>query len=54
MHDFREPAADRAPRADAEQALGGGIQIRDEQRLVEDEQRRRKSLQDVIGARRAP
>ena len=41
VHDFREPAPDRAAQADAEQAFGGGIQIRDEQRFVEDEQRRR-------------
>ena len=53
MHDFGERAPDRAPRADAEQVLGGGIQIGDEQRLVEHDERRRESLQDVVGARSA-
>ena len=53
MHDVRERAPDRAPRADAEQVLGRGIQIRDEQRLVEHDERRRKPLEDVVGARRA-
>jgi len=54
MHDVAERAADRAPQADAEHILGGGIQIRDVQRFVEHEQRRRKPLQDVIGGRSAP
>ena len=53
MHDVGERAADRAPRADAEQVLGGGIQVGDEQSLVEHDERRRKSLEDVVGGRRA-
>ena len=53
MHDFGERAPDRAPRAHAEQVLGGGIQIGDEQAVVEHDERRRESLQDVVGARSA-
>jgi hypothetical protein len=53
VNDVGQCAADRAPQADTEQILCGGIQIRDEQGFVEHEQRRRKALQDVIGARRA-
>ena len=52
MHEIAERASDGAPQADAEQILGGWIQIRDEQRFVEDEQGRRKPLQNVIGGRR--
>ena len=53
MHDFRERAADGAARADAEEILGSGIQIRDVQRFVEHEERRRETLQNVVRTRRA-
>ena len=53
VHDVCQRAADGAPQADAEQVLCGGIQIPDEQGFVQDEQRRRKPLQDVVGARRS-
>jgi len=38
MHDFGEGATDRAPRADAEQIFGGGIQIGDEEAIVENDE----------------
>ena len=54
VHDVGERAPHRAPRADAEQILGRGVQIGDEQAVVEHDECRRQPLEDVIGARRAP
>jgi hypothetical protein len=53
VNDLGERAADGTARADAEEILGRRIDVGDEQRVVEDDQRRREALQDAIRARRA-
>jgi hypothetical protein len=53
VYDLGQCAPHGAPRADAEQAFGRRIEERDEQVLVEDDERRRKTLQDVVGFRRS-
>jgi hypothetical protein len=50
VHDFGERAADGAARADAEQILGGRIQISDEQAVVEHDECSRQTLQEVVRA----
>jgi hypothetical protein len=52
MHDLGECAADGAPRADAEQAFRGGVDVRDDQPVIEDDERGRKALQNLVGIRR--
>jgi hypothetical protein len=54
MDDVGERTTDRAARADAEEGLGGGIQIRDEQLLVDQNECGRKPVEDVVCAGVAP
>jgi hypothetical protein len=51
MHDVAERTPYRALRADAEQRLGRGIQIRDEEAVVDDDERRGQPLENVIRTR---
>jgi hypothetical protein len=44
MHELLDGSADDSALADAEQAFGCGVQIRDRKLLVEDDDRGRESL----------
>jgi len=54
MDDVGKRTTDRAARADAEEGLGGGIQVRDEQLLVDQNECSRKPVEDVVCAGVAP
>jgi len=53
MNDLDERATDSAPRADTEQRLGGRVQVRDEQLIVEQNDGRGQAAQNVVRIRAA-
>jgi hypothetical protein len=52
MDEVRNRAADDATSTDAEQALSCGVQVSYCERVVENDDRRRETLQDAAGVRR--
>jgi hypothetical protein len=56
MHELADRTSDDASSANAEQALGCGVEVSDQQRVVEHDERGRQSLEDVarIGSALSP